>query len=61
MVTKIFYFDICIKIHTFNNNLNEEGMITPHLMCANFFMINLNVIITFMSQIFKTLAKYVTS
>ena len=34
-------------------------MITPHLMCANFFMINLNVIISFMLQIFKTLAKQV--
>ena len=32
------------QIRTFNNNLNEEGMITSHLMCANFFMIK---IITF--------------
>ena len=28
-------------------------MITSHLMCANFFMINLNVIITFMLQLFN--------
>ena len=38
-------------------------MITSHLMCANFFMINLNVIITFMLQLFnnnrETLAKHV--
>ena len=32
------------QIHTFNNNLNEEGLITSHLMCANFFMINLDAI-----------------
>ena len=36
-------------------------MITPQLMCANLFMINLNVVITFMLQIFKTLAKHVKS
>ena len=47
------------QIHTFNNNLNEEG-ITSHLMWANFFMINLDVIITFMLQLFKILAKHVT-
>ena len=39
-------------------------MITFHLMCANFFMINLNVIITFMLQIFnknrEALVKHVT-
>ena len=39
-------------------------MITSHLMCANFFMIDLNVIITFMLQLFnnnrETLAKHVT-
>ena len=39
-------------------------MITSHLMCANFFMINLNVIITFMLQHFnhnrETMAKHVT-
>ena len=29
------------QIHTFNNNLHEEGMITSHLMCANFFMIKM--------------------
>ena len=28
-------------------------MITSHLVCANFFMINLNVIITFMLQLFN--------
>ena len=28
MVMLIFYFDICSnQVHTFNNNLNEEGMI----------------------------------
>ena len=39
-------------------------MITSHLMCANFFMINLNVVVTFMLQLFnnnrETLAKPVT-
>ena len=48
----------------FQQNLNEEGVITSHLMCANFFMINLNVIITFMLQLFnnnrEALAKHVT-
>ena len=29
------------QIHTFNNNLNEEGMITSHLRCANFFMVKI--------------------
>ena len=28
-------------------------MTTSHLMCANFFMINLNIIITFMLQLFN--------
>ena len=28
-------------------------MITSHLMCANFFMINLNVVKTFMLQLFN--------
>ena len=45
---------------TFNNNLNEDGMITSHLMRANFFTINLNVIITFMLRLFKTLTKHIT-
>ena len=37
VVITIVYFDICInEIHTFNNKLNEEGMITSHLMCGNF-------------------------
>ena len=49
----------------FQQNLNKEGVIiTSHLMCANFFMINLNVIITFMLQLFnnnrEALAKHVT-
>ena len=60
---KNFLFWHLYQIHTFNNNLNEEG-ITSHLMCANFFMINLNVIITFMLQLFnnnrEALAKHVT-
>ena len=34
-----FFFWHLYQIHTFNNNLNEEGMITSHLMRANFFMI----------------------
>ena len=52
------------QIHTFNNNLNEEGLLTSHLLCAKFFMINLNVIITFMLHLSnnnrETLAKHVT-
>ena len=36
-----FLFWHLYQIHTFNNNLNEEGMITSHLMCANFFMIKM--------------------
>ena len=39
-------------------------MITSHLMCANFFMVNLTVTITFMLQLFnknrETLAKHAT-
>ena len=38
-------------------------MIASHLMCANFFMISLNVIVTFMLQLFnnnrETMAKHV--
>ena len=30
----LFYFDICNQIHTFNNNLKDEEMITSHLMCV---------------------------
>ena len=30
----LFYFDICDQIHTFNNNLKDEEMITSHLMCV---------------------------
>ena len=51
---KNFLFWHLYQTDTFNNNLNEEGMITSHLMCANFFMINLNVIITFMLQLFNS-------
>ena len=29
------------QIHTFSTNLNQEVMITSHLMCANFFMIQI--------------------
>ena len=29
----LFYFDICIKV-TFSNNLNDEEIITSHLMCV---------------------------
>ena len=36
-----FLFWYLYQIHTFNNNLNEEEMITSHLMCANFFMIKM--------------------
>ena len=36
-----FLFWHLYQIHTFNNNLNEQGMITSHLMCANFFMIKM--------------------
>ena len=36
-----FLFWHLYQIQTFNNNLNEEGMITSHLMCANFFMIKM--------------------
>ena len=58
---KNFLFWHLNQIHIFNNNLNEKGMITSHLMCADFFMINLNVIKAFMLQLFnnnrETLAK----
>ena len=57
-----FLFWHLYQIHTFNNNLNEEG-ITSHLMCAIFFMINLNVVITFtltFQQQTETLGKHVT-
>ena len=30
----ILYFEICVKLTLFNNNLNEEEMITSHLMCV---------------------------
>ena len=36
-----FLFWHLYQIHNFNNNLNEEGMITSHLMCASFFMIKM--------------------
>ena len=55
-----FLFWHLYQIHTFNNNLHEEGVITSHLMCANFFLINLDVIVIFMLQLFKTLVKDVT-
>ena len=58
VINKTFLFWHLYQIHTFNNNLNKEGMITSHLMCPNFSIINLNV--TFMLQLFKTLAKHVT-
>ena len=32
-----FLFWHLYQIHTFNNNLNEEGMITSHLMRANLY------------------------
>ena len=34
MVIIILYFEICVKLTLFNNNLNEEEMITSHLMCV---------------------------
>ena len=44
----LFYF-LFYDIHTFNNNFNDEEMITIHLMCAinmmlsnNFLMINIS-------------------
>ena len=36
-----FFIKSFYEIHTFSNNLNEEGMITSHLMCANFFIIKI--------------------
>ena len=33
-----FLFWHLYQIHTFINNLYDEGMITSHLMCANFVM-----------------------
>ena len=30
----LFHLDICNQIHTFNNNLKDEEMITSHLMCV---------------------------
>ena len=36
-----FLFWHLYQIHTFNNNLNEEGMITSYMMCANSFMIEM--------------------
>ena len=36
-----FLFWHLYQIHTFNNNLNEEAMITSLLMCDNFFMIKM--------------------
>ena len=36
-----FFIKSFYQIHTFSNNLNEEGMIASHLMCSNFFMIKM--------------------
>ena len=36
-----FLFWYLYQIRTFNNNLNKEGMITSHLICANSFMIKI--------------------
>ena len=47
----LFYFDICNQIHTFNNNLKDEEMITSQIiygniyadydLCYNFLMIKI--------------------
>ena len=36
-----FLFWHLYQIHTFNNNLKEEGLITSHLIWANLFMIKM--------------------
>ena len=36
-----FIFSHLCQIQTFNYTLNEERMITSHLMCANFFMMKM--------------------
>ena len=49
MVLIVFYFDIGInQIHTFIINLNEERIITSHLMSPNFFMIKMFELFAFM-------------